>query len=120
MQLIAKHFYRYRMIFLLACMVPLGTAPVEAGSDQSIGTITSPALGCVDKESLTQVEHLAHEDDKNALSAMTLSGRCVMLHAGEKAYLEESHGFSGYIEIRREGETRNLWTIIEAFHQDAN
>jgi hypothetical protein len=75
-------------------------------------------FGCVDREYLGNLVKYAVQKDNEAftraLTAGLLTGACTPFKNGEVVYITDVAFFSGNIKVRRKGETKEYWTVIEA------
>ena len=61
------------------------------------------------------------EDDqvfKQVLIDGIFYGECTLFDNGEQVYLNKTVLFSGLVKIRRQGETQELWTFMEAIESN--
>jgi len=75
-------------------------------------------FGCTDREYFKEIVGYAVDQDnqafQQALAAGIYSGICILFNNGETVYLTDTAIFSGLVRIRRQGETQEYWTNIEA------
>lgn len=99
-------------IFLLA----LYTASAECGVAQTV--TGSTWFGCSDREQFEKLVGYQVDRDRDAfmagLTSGVISGSCVMFKDGERVFMTDTAMFSGPVRVRRQGETQEFWTNIEA------
>jgi len=75
-------------------------------------------FGCSNKEEFSKISgYLIKKDQQAFTNAMTRgiqNGSITLFKDGETVFVEDTAIFSGLIKIRRNGETIEYWTNIEA------
>ena len=89
---------------------------VTAGQDKQIAG--EHRFGCTDREYFDKLVSYAVQKDNDAfsrgLAAGVVAGTCTMFKSGESVFITDTAIFSGMVEVRRKGETREYWTNLEA------
>lgn len=78
-------------------------------------------FGCNDREYFDKLVEYMVEDDqvfKQVLIDGIFYGECTLFDNGEQVYLNKTVLFSGLVKIRRQGETQELWTFMEAIESN--
>jgi len=124
------------LLFVFLVLLSIGSSDSGSGggSDTASGPSTSSGptvttgqdklikddhrFGCSDREYFEKLGSYAVQKDNQAfsqgLAAGILAGSCTMFNAGESVYITDTAIFSGLVEVRRKGETREYWTHLEA------
>jgi hypothetical protein len=75
-------------------------------------------FGCSDRDYFEQIIRYAVDQDTEAFTEAIadgiLAGNCTLFENGEPVYLIDTAILSGLVKIRRQGETQEFWTNIEA------
>lgn len=92
---------------------------VVVGTERQIKDDSRP--GCTDREYFEKLTSYAAQKDENAFKSALASGladgTCTLFESGETVFVMDVKAFSGLIQVRRKGETREFWTSIEAVRQ---
>ncbi len=75
--------------------------------------ITRNFPAAVNEKAFDKVCDYLMEKDWEALARLKTQGKWVELKKGERVYLEKVHTMSGAAEVRKPGQTRHLWVILE-------
>lgn len=75
-------------------------------------------IGCRDRAYHDRLVSYSVQKDleafRRALAAGIMSGMCVEFTPNERVFVTDTAIFSGLVRVRREGETREYWTNLEA------
>lgn len=94
-------------------------SPPEVAQAPRSETISGDGyFGCLDRSYYEKIARYAADHDENAWRKALMDGyysdRCVPFKEGETVFIESTAVLSGLMKIRREGETNEYWTVIEA------
>ncbi len=97
---------------LLILTPPLNTKTAAAGEVM----ITKPNfMASISRVAVEKAYNCVFDNDTVCLMKMLESGAVIIMKPGIRVYHVKSDGFfSGYMKIRPEGGTIELWTLIEA------
>ncbi len=112
---------RNRTLTVIAAfsLVLLSAGAVSAESPRRIAD--EHRFGCTDKEYLKELVGYAADKDleafKQGLMAGILTGTCTLFEKGEQVYVVDTSILSGLVRVRRKGETKKYWTVLEAIRE---
>ncbi len=111
------HLNLKRMVFLVAvfvCICIIG----KLALGQEVRKITNSYVGCTDKKYFKRlISYAAQHDDaafQKALYIGVAAGICTVFKPGEAVYVSDTSLFSGLVKLRRPGEVKEYWTVMEA------
>ncbi len=98
----------------------LSIAPVQASLTGHIKGDSH--VGCVDRDLYDKLGRLASDHDleafKKLLTVAVVAGRCIVFKDGQQVYEVDTAMFSGLMQVRLKGDTREFWIKFEAVELD--
>jgi hypothetical protein len=102
------------LISLISLLIGCGQETIDSGTYITNG---KGYCACETRKELEQFIEFSIEKDYQAMSEYLASNKCIKVAGGIKVFVETG-SISGIVQIRPEGDSGKVWTVIEALRTE--
>jgi len=101
-------------VLVLALLTAAGIASADS-TDKKLYTAEVNSIFCLTRADMEAAKRYADQQDKTALVNLVDGARCLLAPVTIPLYIEKDDG-TGFVKVRREGQTTPTWTLRKFLH----